>query len=468
MIKSCKPIIAVIFLALILPACAGRPGFVLAEDMGTTCSTLIDSNASCPNLSSTDCRALLEKCATYYDQQSAQIAQDITKTTAQKNTLQSAVSGLKKKIQSLEYQISQSTIVAKDLSLQVKDTQSSIDKTSNRIADSQSQITQILRSLYEEDKKSSIEILLEGNLSDFFSNIAYLESLNSKVGDLLNTTKNLQNYLQGQKIKMDTEVSQLQKTIAIQSLQKQENEQNKKQQETYLKLTEAQYQQQLKDKQAAEAASAKIKARLFQVAGVTKVPTFGEALDVAKAVGAMVGIRPSFLLAVISQESAIGRNVGQCLLTDINTGVGKRISTGAAMSRVFKVSRDLQPFLQICASVGRDPLRTPVSCDSYGSMGPAQFLPSTWMLFVDRLKSLLGQTADPWAIKDSFTASALYLSDLGASGKTTTTEKAAAYSYNGSGNAARIYSNSVMKRANCIQTFIDNGTMSTDCQNLIF
>ncbi len=138
------------------------------------------------------------------------------------------------------------------------------------------------------------------------------------------------------------------------------------------------------------------------------------------------------------------------------------------MTRVFKVSRDLQPFLQICSSVGRDPLNSPVSCDSYGSMGPAQFLPSTWMLFKDRLRNLLGQTADPWAIKDSFTASALYLSDLGANAKTAAAEKNAAYSYNGSGNAARIYSNSVMTRANCIQTFIDNGTMSTSCQNLIF
>jgi membrane-bound lytic murein transglycosylase B len=101
-------------------------------------------------------------------------------------------------------------------------------------------------------------------------------------------------------------------------------------------------------------------------------------------------------------------------------------------------------------------------------MGPAQFLPATWMLFADRLKIVLGQTADPWAIKDSFTASAMYLSDLGAGAQTTTTESNAAYRYNGSGNAARIYSRTVMTRATCIQTFIDSGTMSTSCQNLIF
>ena len=132
------------------------------------------------------------------------------------------------------------------------------------------------------------------------------------------------------------------------------------------------------------------------------------------------------------------------------------------MPKVFKVSRDLNPIINITATVGRDPLKSQISCDTFGSMGPAQFIPSTWMLFVDRLKGLLGQTADPWAVKDSFTASALYLSDLGAGSKTTTAESNAAYHYNGSGNMARVYSRTVMTRAACIQDFIDNSTMSVE------
>ena len=137
------------------------------------------------------------------------------------------------------------------------------------------------------------------------------------------------------------------------------------------------------------------------------------------------------------------------------------------MPKVFKVSRDLKPFLDITASVGRDPLKSPVSCDTFGSMGPAQFLPSTWVLSENRLKNLLGQTADPWAVKDSFLASALYLSDLGAGAQTTSAESTAAYHYNGSGPAATLYSRQVMNRANCIQTFIDSSTMTSSCQSLI-
>jgi len=448
-------------------ALMGPAGFCLAQtsDLGTQCAAITDSNTGCPNMSSADCKTFLQKCADYYDQQSAQLVQDISKTSAQKNTLQNAISKLKSKISSLQADINQGKIMVKDLNLQISDTRVSINKTTADIQDSQNQLATILRSVYEEDAKPSFVILLEGNLSDFFSNLTYLDSLNSKVSDLLDNTKNLKSYLQVQQVKMSDSVNKMQKTIALQTLQKRESEQNQQQQNQYLKLTEAQYQQQLKDKQDAEQKAAKIKSMLFQVAGVAQVPTFGQALDVAKAVSNLVPIRPAFLLAVISQESALGKNVGQCLLTNTTTGEGKKISTGAYMPKVFKVSRDLKPFLDITASVGRDPLKSPISCDTFGSMGPAQFLPSTWVQFGDRLKNLLGQTADPWAIKDSFTASSLYLSDLQ---KAYGTEALAAQHYNGSGNMARVYSRSVMTRASCIQTFIDNATMSTSCQNLIF
>lgn len=458
-------VILLLFTAAAVPA-----GFLRAQasDLGTQCATISNSNTGCPGLSSADCKSLLQQCANYYDQQSAQLAQDLTKTAAQKDTLQSAITKLKNKISGLEADINQGTIMVKDLNLQISDTQVSIDKTATDIQDSQNQIVTILQSVYEEDQKPAFVILLEGDLSDFFSNLTYLDNLNSEVSTLLDNTKNLKSYLQVQQVKMSDNVDQLQKTIALQTLQKKQSQQDQQQQNQYLQLTEAQYEQQQKDKAAADEASAKIKSMLFQVAGVANVPTFGQAIDVAKAVSNLVPIRPAFLLAIISQESALGKNVGQCLLTNTATGEGKRISSGAYMPRVFKVSRDLQPFLNITASVGRDPLASPISCDTFGSMGPAQFLPSTWMLFANRLQSLLSQTADPWAVKDSFLASALYLSDLGASAQTTTAESNAAYHYNGSGNMARVYSRSVMNRASCIQDFIDNSTMTTSCQNLIF
>lgn len=445
-------------------------------DLGGQCAAVSEASGTCPNLSKADCQALLQKCADYYDKQSAQLAADLTKTSAQKSTLQSQITGLKSKINALSAEINRGSVMVKDLNIQISDTEVSIDKTSQDIEYSRNQLVAILQSVYEEDKKPAFIILLEGNLSDFFSNLAYLDGLNEKVADLLDNTVKLKAYLEDQHIKMNENVTQLQKTIALQTLQKKQNEANKKEQDLYLKLTEAQYQQQLQDKQTAEKNSAKIKAQLFQTIGVSKAPTFGEALEIAKVAGSLVGIRPAFLLAIISQESALGRNVGQCYLVDATTGSGKKISTGASIIRVMNPTRDVPVFLNLTASSGRDPYNTPISCwiTDYrkgipygwgGAMGPAQFIPSTWNGISGRLNALLGYTADPWAIKDSFTASGLYLADLGASAKTTTAENKAAARYYG---AAGSYNSMVMTRATCIQTFIDGGTMSTYCQGLIF
>lgn len=470
-ISACFLLLAILY-GFWIPA--GRQ--IFADDIGAQCAAISESTAGCPNISAADCKIFLQKCADYYDQQSAQLAADLTKTSQQKNTLQGAITKLRNKIKGLEADINQGKIMVKDLNIQISDTQDSINKTINQIDDSQNQLKAILRDVYEEDKKPSFVILLEGNLSDFFSNLAYLDNLNSRVSRLLDSTKNLKSYLSGQQEKMSDNVDQMQKTIALQTLQKAQNEQNKQQQDQYLKLTEAQYQQQLKDKQEVEQKANKIKAMLFQVAGVSKVPTFGEALEVAKVAAALTDIRPAFLLAVISQESAIGRNVGQCVLTDAATGAGKKVSSGAATIRVMKPGRDTAPFVQITTALGRDPYDTPVSCwiPAYvggvptgwgGAMGPAQFIASTWNLFAERLKTILGTTADPWGIKDSFTAAGLYLSNLGASSKTSASESKAASRYYGGSSS---YARSVANRANCIQTFIDSGAMSASCQNLIF
>jgi len=386
-----------------------------------------------------------------------QYEKDITKTAEEKKTLQNQIYSLRKRIEQLDLQIRQSNLIIKDLGFQIKDTEGSIEKTSLEIERSRQKLANILRLIYEEDQRSIIEILVsEPKLSNFFDNLIALESLSSKNQELLEDIKALKSDLGGQKESLSEEKEDTEKVAKIKALQKQQSEEARKEQEQILKMTEAQYQKSLKEKQEAEKKAAEIRDRLFELVGVpeAKVPTFGEALEVAKYAAGLTGIRPAFLLAILQQESAIGKNVGQCYLVNPATGQGVRVSTGGKEPRTMHPTRDVPPFLIITKELGRDPYKTFVSCPMSigwgGAMGPAQFIPSTWVLYKDRLSAILGRAGDPWNIRDSFLASALYLSDYGAKTKTQDGEwKAAMIYFSGStkNSAFYWYADNVLKIA---------------------
>jgi hypothetical protein len=166
------------------------------------------------------------------------------------------------------------------------------------------------------------------------------------------------------------------------------------------------------------------------------------------------------------QESALGKNVGSCYLTDPSTGAGVSVKSGNSFPNVMKPSRDVRPFIEITKSLGLDYLKTLVSCPQSvgwgGAMGPAQFIPSTWELFISRITQATGASVpNPWNPRDAFTASAMYLGDLGADSGTYSGEQNAACRYY-SGSACtksaliKSYGTSVMAKADNIQrTMID-------------
>jgi len=400
-------------------------------------------------------RQALEEELKKLEEQIAKYETDITKTEQEKKTLQNQIYILRKKIEKLNLQIQESNVMIKDVGLQIKDTESSIEKTSFKISSSREKLANILQSIYEEDQKSLLEILLsEAELSGFFENLMALETLNLKNQELLEDIKNLKSYLETQKQSLDEEKADVERLLKIQLLQKGESEKTKKDQEYFLRLTETQYQKYLKEKEETEKKAAEIRARIFELIGVPEAPTFGEALEIAKYVERITGVRPALLLAVMTQESNIGKNVGQCYLKNPATGDGVT-SDGKPVSKVMKPSRDVEPFLQITKELGRDPYNTPVSCPipsvgGYGgAMGPAQFIPSTWMKYREGVKKITGKAADPWDIKDAFLAAALYLADYGATKQTSDAEwKAAMIYFSGSTNTKyRFYGDSVIKIA---------------------
>ena len=393
--------------------------------------------------------------------QITQYEQDVTKTKKEKQTLQSRIQALKGEIQKLDLQISQGNLMIRDLGVQIKDTEKSVSTTEQQIGRYRERLAVIMRRLQGENQKSLIEILLgENELSDFFSNFVALERLNVQNQKLLASIKDLRCYLEEQKVSLADEKEDLEKVVSVQLLQKQRNVAAQKEQQTVLKQTEGKEQTYQQLLATSRQKAAEIRARIFELIGVPNAPTFGEAAELAKYVETVTNIRAAFLLAVLTQESNIGKNVGQCYLKNPDTGAGTIAYNGKTVSKVMHPSRDAPHFLRITKELGRDPFGTAVSCPiptvgGYGgAMGPGQFIPSTWVLIESKLKAVTGGNVDPWSIKDSFMATGIFLRDLGG----VTNEWSAAMKYFSGSSWSKyeeFYGNSVMALANRYQQDIE-------------
>ncbi len=440
------------------------------------------------NLSKEDYRVLLEKCKVYYEKKSAEIEQDITKTAQEKQNLKNAIYSFSSKINSLNYQIKQSNVMIKDLGNQITDTQTSISKTELKIQEVKEQLSLTLQLRYEEDQKSTIEIMLsERTLSGFFDNLVALEALNMKTQELLGNITELKVNLEGQKDQMGVEKKDLENLVTIQELQKQDNADKKQQQEYFLHLTEKEYQDYIAQKDDATEKATKIGNLLFELIEVPEGGIkFEDAVEIAKGVASQTGVRAAFTLAILWQETRIGKLKGGCYLRDINTGDGVYIKTGNRAPKTMKPTRDVGKFLDIISSLKQagklqtDEYHTPVSCcmiqnGSYfgwgGAMGPAQFIASTWMLYKSEIEKKTGDgPANPWNVRDAFFANSLYLRDLGATAQTYEKEMYAALRYFGCTSAwcRTNYGNPVMNVTSCFQQYIDSGSMSVSCRESVF
>jgi len=437
--KFIRPIIVVALLASFLVA----GGFVLAEDLEKLCQPLLEeeTDQACRSLSSEECQSLLNKCLDFYQQKSDYYQGKVKETQQQKKTLQNQVYILKNKIGRLNNEIYRSNLMIKDLSLQIGDTQTSINVSATQIEDSKERLSNFLRLIYEQDNRSLVEIMLaEKELSDFFDELAALEALNVKTQEMLSHIKALKEKLEKEETFLTQEKGELEQLVTVRTLQRQESQRLKEEQEWLLNKTKGRedlYQAYLKENQKN---AQEIRKKIFQLAQVSEeeAPSYEEAYNLAKYVETITGVRPALLLGLLQVESAIGKNVGQCNCG--NRAFCRHPEIG--WKQVMPPS-NWSAFLTITKELGLDSETTPVSCSINGgkvqwggAMGPAQFMPNTWLHpsnpergYKKRVESIIGGVANPWRVKDAFLAAGLYLSDWGAGKQTLKKEVGAVTAY---------------------------------------
>jgi hypothetical protein len=308
------------------------------------------------------------------------------------------------------------------------------------------------------------------SLSSFFEDIDSFAMLNRALNKSFEDIRSTKSDLETVKTELlEAKDKETEKKLA-QELEKKKVEINQKEKNTLLQVTKNQESEYKKVLVAREKDAAQIRARLFDLRDSASI-SFGQAYDLAVLASKGTGVRPALVLAILMQESSLGVNVGACYLSDTTTGAGVSIKTGDSRPRTMSPSRDVPVFTSLLSRLGRDITKTPVSCwiAMYskgnpigwgGAMGPSQFIPSTWQIFEKRIEGITGSNvADPWKPRDAITATALYLSDLGAVTGNESSERNAACKYYsgrscGSGPGAS-YGNSVMRKISSIQSDID-------------
>jgi len=300
----------------------------------------------------------------------------------------------------------------------------------------QESLAQIIRRTREVDDFSLVELALSGqSISSFLEDVDTFEVLKRELGVSFDEIAALKSDLSARTLVLEDEREQEASLLQLQILEKKDIEVKERARQVVLGETrseEERFQSLISER---EKTAAQIRSALFELTGGGGDISFGDAYDFAKEAERLTGVRAAFLLGIIKNESDLGKNVGQCLLTNQpNKGDGVGRNTGTPFSGVMKPSRDVDPFMEITARLGIDPFSQVVSCPQSigfgGAIGPAQFIPSTWVLYEARLSNLLSVSVpNPWDPRTAFLASALLLKDNGADRGSRDDERLAALRY---------------------------------------
>ena len=375
------------------------------------------------------------------ERQKDEYQRQISEKQGEARTLQSEIFILDIEIKQIQVEIRKLDLVIQRTEAEIEDTVQKIDEALKKIDRIKKSLAEFIRIIYQSDQENLLAILLKNkDLSDFFSNVENIRTSQEKAQLTIKELKQLRFDLEERQERLEETEAEYSGLKSIQELEKRQVDVKKAEKDNILKVTKG---EEKKFQQLVKETDKNIKILREQVQFLlAQGITLEEAIKFGHLAAISAGIRPAFLLAILETESKLGANVGRCLITDTVSGAAKHVSNGQVFSRGIHPTRDLPLFLNIARSLGKDPLQTPISCwiPVYtsrglpvgwgGAMGPAQFIPSTWVLVDDQVFGITGRNpADPWNIEDAFTASALLLAQGGATGQTIAVEEAAAMAY---------------------------------------
>ena len=333
------------------------------------------------------------------------------------NSLEKDVKILASNINKTELQIQATNLEISNTKNKIGNLKNQIDSLQIQIIDKEDLLADNLKEVYKSDKVSLVElILMQKDFTEFFSDIEYINVLQGDINTTLGQLKVFKKDFDEKRLVLEEQLVEQEHLYVIQDIQFKDLNNNKIYKNNLISKNVLRSSNLEVKNQQYQELIAQLREQLYVISGLAKGINLGEAYNMASNVSQKTGLDPLFLMAIIKVESDWGGNVG------------------GGNWRKDMNPQEQNAFIKITKKLGYDPDKMPVStAPSYGwggAMGPAQFLPRTWLENEAQIIKITGNNPpDPWTLEDAFAASAIKLSRDGARAQNWNAEWKAAMVY---------------------------------------
>ncbi len=348
----------------------------------------------------------------------------------ERQSLERDINIINAEIRRAELGVEARSLAIASLTSQIGDKAAVIEILNDRLMKQKQSLAKIMRETRVADDISLVEILLTNkNFSEFFSEIDSFHSVKQSLNDSLYALQEIRSDTEFEKLTLEEKQLAEAEMKQIQELEQQRVEAQEQEKQRILTVTKGEEQAYQALLQEQEKTASQLRAQLFELLGGGGGIPLPQAIELAKSAGAMAGIPPALILAMLEQETNLGSHLGSCVYNEMRGG-----------RAVMHPDRDAPVFVALAAQLGFNADRQQVSCPIIqggvpygwgGAMGPSQFIPSTWAIYggysnvggtwqynasQDTIRALMrkGSPSSPFNNQDAFLATALLLRDNGA------------------------------------------------------
>jgi len=357
-----------------------------------------------------------------------QVQSEVDKQALEIKAKQKEVRTLKSEVSIYENRIYKNELEVKETKLTTEEAEFKIEETENEISESETSIEKdrallknFVQLLYSYEQDSMLEMLMtKENISDFFNEVDAVESVKDEIFETIVNLKNEKVEAELQKEELEKQNEERHGLIQMRIDQNDSLNDLKEQKDELLEITKGEEDKFQKIMEENKNILPSLRAQLYDLQSLGQKIEVDDAFSAAKLIGSRIGVRPAFLLGILKVESDLGKNTGSGNWENDMYGCYMRLSKIYPLREAYYVKRantEKNAFFSIVEKLNLDPMSVKVSREpTYGcggAMGPAQFIPSTWLAYESRVSAVLGHyPLDPWNLTDAMTAMAVKVSDI--------------------------------------------------------